>query len=264
MSKRLNDLIQQKRNNSEKLLSIFVTAGFPKKDETVEIILDLADAGVDFIELGIPFSDPVADGPVIQEASETALNNGIKLVDIIQIVKDVRLKSMIPIILMGYINPVYQYGFEKFFQDAAKADVDGFILPDWPIEESIEFIDRLKTLDLDLIYLIAPNTPQKRIAYIDRISTSFIYCVAYTGVTGRSGAIETMGSIDFLKKLNNTLSTPHLIGFGVKNKNDFNYYSQFADGAIVGSAFIKLLKESKISQRSQEIHKFIVALRGNV
>ncbi len=255
MSKRLNQLIQRKKENDEKNLSIFVTAGFPEKDATEEIIIQLAHAGADFIELGIPFSDPVADGPVIQQASQKALENGISLRDIIMIIEKIRKTTDIPIILMGYLNPVFQYGIEKFFKDASRAGADGFILPDWPIEESGRYKELLQSLDLDLIHLIAPNTAEIRIKEIDEISTSFVYCVAYTGVTGRAKRNES--SQYFLKKLNKLLKKPHLIGFGVKTREDFEYYGHFADGVIIGSAFINLLSETPKRDRMVMINRFI-------
>jgi tryptophan synthase alpha chain len=260
MSKRLNNLIAEKKSRSEKLLSIFVTAGFPEKEAAEDIIVNLDNSGADFIELGIPFSDPVADGPVIQQASDTALKNGITLRDIIKIITKVRKKSQIPIILMGYSNPVYQYGFESFFKDAAEAGADGFILPDLPIEESGRYQELLRSLDLDLIHLIAPNTSDERIREIDRISTSFVYCVAYTGVTGRDNGGDK--SQKFLEKLNALVRNPRLIGFGVKTGEDFAYYSRYADGVIVGSAFIRLLKETPKNERKTMIEKFIADLRN--
>ena len=260
MSKRLNDLINKKILQSRKLLSVFITAGFPEKDAAKDIVLQLDRAGVDFVELGIPFSDPVADGPVIQQASQTALENGIRLKDILESVREIRNVSDIPIILMGYLNPVFQYGLDDFFKDSAKAGADGFILPDWPIEESERYGDLLKTLDLDLIHLIAPNTDDERIKLIDNLSTSFIYCVAYTGVTGRTdGPGESQ---QFLEKLNRVLTKPHLIGFGVKNREDFMQYSKYADGVIIGSAFINMLKEAPAAERSARIEQFIKSIIG--
>jgi tryptophan synthase alpha chain len=259
MSKRLNEIIRRKKNNGQKLLSVFVTAGFPEKDATKDIIIQLDRSGVDFIELGIPFSDPVADGPVIQQASQKALNNGITLKKIIQIVAEIRKESQIPIILMGYLNPVYQYGFDAFFNYASRAGADGLILPDWPLEESAVYADTLKSLDLDLIHLIAPNTSKERIKQIDKSSTSFIYCVAYTGVTGRSGINSQ--SQAFINNLNTLLSKPHLIGFGVKSHNDFKYYGRFADGVIIGSAFINLLEKTIKNEREQMIARFVRSIK---
>jgi tryptophan synthase alpha chain len=260
MSKRLNEIIHRKIENGQKLLSVFVTAGFPEKDATKDIIIQLDRSGVDFIELGIPFSDPVADGPVIQQASQKALDNGITMKEILKIVVEIRKESQIPIILMGYLNPIFQYGFEAFFNDALQAGIDGLILPDWPLEESFFYADTLKSFDLDLIYLIAPNTSADRIKQIDDVSTSFIYCVAYTGITGRQK--RTKESQKFLNGLNAMLNKPHLIGFGVKSYDDFKYYGQYADGVIIGSAFITLLEKTPLKDRKSMIEQFVHNIRG--
>jgi len=260
MSKKLNQIIQSKKQRNEKYLSIFLTAGYPQKNDTVDIILNLAENGIDFIELGMPFSDPIADGPVIQKASDKALANGITLDYVLRIVKQVRKSCVIPIILMGYANPVFHRGFESFFHEAKDAGVDGLILPDWPHEESQIYLDKLQKADLDLIHLIAPNTPRKRIRQIDAISTSFIYCVAYTGVTGQDNK-PTPATIEFFQYLNHTLTHPWIIGFGVKNHRDFETYTRYADGVIIGSAFIKLLEEAPKEQRAAKIAAFIKSIR---
>jgi len=260
MSEKLNQIIQSKKQHHEKYLSIFLTAGYPEKNDTVDIILNLAANGVDFIELGMPFSDPIADGPVIQKASDQALANGVTLDDVLRIVKQVRKFSTIPIILMGYTNPVYHRGFEPFFDEAKGAGIDGLILPDWPHEESQIYLDILQKADLDLIHLIAPNTPYERIRQIDAISTSFIYCIAYTGVTGQDNK-PTPATIEFFERLNQTLTHPWIIGFGVKNHQDFETYTHYADGVIIGSAFIKLLEEAPKEQRADKITAFIKSIR---
>jgi len=260
MSEKLNQIIQSKKQQHEKYLSIFLTAGYPEKNDTVDIILNLAEDGIDFIELGMPFSDPIADGPIIQKASDKALANGITLEDVLRIVQQVRKFSTIPIILMGYTNPVYHRGFESFFEEAKGVGVDGLILPDWPYEESQIYLDTLQKVDLDLIHLIAPNTLQERIRQIDVISTSFIYCVAYTGVTGQDNQ-PTPATIEFFEYLNHTLTHPWIIGFGVKNHQDFVTYTRYADGVIIGSAFIKLLTDTPKEQRTGKIAAFIKSIR---
>ena len=261
MSQRLNNLLADKDKAGEKVLSIYVTAGFPEKNATTDIIFTLTENGVDFIELGMPFSDPIADGPVIQAASQKALNNGITMNEIFNIVKTVREKSDIPILLMGYTNPVFRYGLDAFIQKAATIKVDGFILPDWPLEESIDYIDQLKKYDLDLIHLIAPNTPKERIAQFDEKSTSFIYCVAYTGVTGLNSQI-TNETKSFLNHLKSNLKHPFIVGFGVKTKEDFKNYTQYANGVIVGTRFIQLLENTSIEKRRDAIVDFVKSLKG--
>ena len=261
MSQRLNKLIANKNAANKKLLSIYVTAGFPEKDATSEILLTLANSGVDFIELGMPFSDPIADGPVIQAASQKALDNGITMDEIFNVVKMVRQKSDIPILMMGYLNPVMRYGLNAFIEKAAEVKVDGFILPDWPLEESSEYIEQLRKKDLDLVHLIAPNTPHERISQFDQQSTSFIYCIAYTGVTGLSSQItdETKAFLNYLKS---NLKHPFIIGFGVKTHEDFVNYTQYANGVIVGTKFIQLLEGTSMDQRREAIGRFVGALRG--
>jgi len=260
MSTKLNRLLQRKKEHNEKYLSIFVTAGFPEKDDTVDIILNLAENGVDFIELGIPFSDPIADGPVIQKASDRALHNGVTLEHVLDIVKKVRQSAEIPILLMGYMNPVFRMGIDRFIQQANEAGVDGLILPDFPLEESQAYQPALQQADLDLIHLIAPNTPRERIRQIDQTSTSFIYCVAYTGVTGQDNK-PTRSTIEFFEHLNQTLRHPWIIGFGVKTHRDFLTYTQYSDGVIIGSAFIDLLEKTPVSARSLAIRSFIASIR---
>ena len=261
MSQRLNNFIADKNTAGEKLLSIYVTAGFPEKDATAEILLTLANNGVDFIELGMPFSDPIADGPVIQAASQKALDNGITMNDIFDVLKKVRQKSDIPILLMGYINPVMRYSLDEFIQKSAEVKVDGFILPDWPLEENREYIAQLKKNDLDLIHLIAPNTPKERIVQIDQNSTSFIYCVAYTGVTGQDSQITTK-TTEFLTHLKSSLTHPFIVGFGVKSHDDFLKYTKYANGVIVGTKFIRLLQDTHVDQRQEAIARFVADLRG--
>lgn len=261
MSQRLNNLLADKEKAGEKVLSIYVTAGFPEKDATNDIILTLIESGVDFIELGMPFSDPIADGPVIQAASQKALDNGITTNKIFNIIRNLRQKSDIPILLMGYTNPVFRYGWDTFIQKAAEVKVDGFILPDWPLEESIEYIEQLEKNDLDLIHLIAPNTPKNRIAQFDEKSTSFIYCVAYTGVTGLKSQI-TDETKAFLSHLKTNLKHPFIVGFGVKTNEDFKIYTQYADGVIVGTRFIQLLENTPREQRQDAIIDFVKSLRG--
>jgi tryptophan synthase alpha chain len=221
MSKRLNDLIKDKAGKDEKLLSIFITAGFPEIDSTKEIILALDEAGVDFIELGIPFSDPIADGPVIQKASERAIHN---------------------------------------IDQASASSVDGLIIPDWALEENQKYSDILKKHDLDIIHLLAPNTPPDRIKIINEVSSSFIYCVAYTGVTGQDNK-PTEKTSDFLKTIRKKLNHPLMIGFGIKNREDYLTYTNYADGVIIGSAFIRLLEKTNREERREAIDRFIKQIR---
>lgn len=260
MSKRLSNLIKDKTNKGEKLLSIFVTAGYPESDSTKEIILALDQAGVDFIELGIPFSDPIADGPVIQKASDKAIQNGVNLDIIFKMIEEIRRVSQIPIILMGYLNPINKMGIDTFIAKASDASVDGLIIPDWAIEENQKYSNGLRKHDLDIIHLIAPNTPRDRIKLINDISTSFIYCVAYTGVTGLDNK-PTEKTNDFLTTIGEELDHPLMIGFGIKTHQDYLTYTKYADGVIIGSAFIQILEKTEKSQRKEAINSFIRGIR---
>jgi tryptophan synthase alpha chain len=244
----------------EKLLSIFVTAGFPELDSTEDIILTLDKVGVDFIELGIPFSDPIADGPVIQKASDIAIRNGISLDKIFDMLQNIRKASSIPIILMGYLNPVHKMGIKSFIQRAQQVAIDGLILPDWNLEESTAYQTVLTDHDIDLIQLIAPNTAADRIRKITDLSRSFIYCVAYTGLTGQDKKI-TPQTVAFLKNLRRLTAQPLMVGFGVKNKQDFQTYTKYADGVIIGSEFINLLEKTPPDKRPSAIEKFIKNIR---
>ncbi len=257
---RLQNLLKTK---TEKLFSLFVTAGFPALDWTKEILAGCERAGVDFVELGIPFSDPIADGPVIQKASQVALQQGVTLQKVLEIVQEFRKQSDLPILLMGYLNPIYQMGIKSFLQACNQAGVDGLILPDWPLEESKNFFDDLKRLDLDLIHMIAPNTSLDRVKTIDSVSTAFVYCTAYTGVTGKNNR-PTKETETFLKHLQTTLNHPFLIGFGVRSFQNFSYYTQFANGVIVGSAFIEFLEKIKNkNELSPQIFDFVKNIRGH-
>jgi tryptophan synthase alpha chain len=260
LSYRLNHLIEKKRAESKKLLSVFLTAGYPRIEDTVDLVLNLAEARVDFIELGIPFSDPIADGPVIQKTSNIALKNGIQLEKILDMVSQIRRYSSIPLLLMGYLNPIHKMGIDKFIVAAHQVGADGLIIPDWPVEESSGYQSLLRENNLDLIHLIAPNTSFDRIKKIDTASTSFIYCVAYTGVTGKNNK-PAKTTIDFFALLQKTITHPFMIGFGIKSKEDFEMYTKYADGAIVGTAFLRFLGESSFGNRKEEVYAFINNLR---
>jgi tryptophan synthase alpha chain len=262
MSKRLTDLIQEKKNRDEKLLSIFITAGFPEKEDTTDIILSLDQAGVDFIELGIPFSDPIADGPVIQRASDRAIHNGVNIEYIFRIIEEIRKVSQIPIILMGYLNPINKTGLDHFITEASSYSVDGLIIPDWELNENQKHREILDKNDLDIIHLIAPNTPTERIKLINEVSSSFIYCVAYTGVTGQDNK-PTKRTDVFLQNIRQELNHPLMIGFGIKNHDDYVTYTKYADGVIIGSAFIQLLESTDTIIRKNVIRRFIKDIRGD-
>lgn len=258
MSK-LDKLFSKKKKD---VLSIFYTAGFPKLDDTVVIAKQLEKAGADIVEIGIPFSDPLADGPTIQASNKVALDNGMTVKLLLEQVKEIRKEVSIPIVLMGYLNPVLQYGIEKFCRDAAANGVDGLILPDLPLDEfKNEFEDLASSLGLNIIFLISPTTSEERIRRIDELSTGFVYAVSSSSTTGAKQGF-TADQESYFKKLNTmNLKNPFLIGFGISDHTTFSKACESASGAIVGSAFINLLKES--NNFEGDITNFVKNLTSN-
>ena len=254
---RITSLFNNKKKN---ILSVFYTAGFPKINDTVIIAQHLQKSGADIIEIGIPFSDPVADGPTIQESNKIALDNGMNLRLILDQVKEIRKSVDIPIILMGYLNPVMQYGIEKFCIDAVNAGVDGLILPDMPMEEyQHDYKDLFDSQGMSNTFLISPTTSEQRIRTIDSVSNGFIYAVAASSTTGAKGEFAKE-QIDYFKRLKAMkLSNPILIGFGISNHETFSVASSHGAGAIVGSAFVNLIKAS--TNLEKDIHDFVRSIK---
>jgi tryptophan synthase alpha chain len=226
----------------EKALALFITAGFPDLSSTVEFVPRLAEAGADLIEIGMPFSDPLADGPVIQMSSAIALKNGVTIATILNDVRAVRGSCDIPLVMMGYVNPILSYGVDRFFRDAAQAGVDGVILPELPLEESGRFAGQMKTNKLAQILLVTPTTPAERIRKIDAASEGFLYCVARTGVTGTGGKSAAGDYVARVKS--NAPKNPVMVGFGISTPDDARRAAEHADGVIVGSALIRILQKT--------------------
>jgi len=225
------------KERSEKLIP-FITAGFPNLDDTMNLVLTAEEAGADMIEIGMPFSDPLADGPIIQQASHVAINNGVTIRWILDTVSKIREKSDIPIALMGYINPLIKYGFEKFVSDCSTAGVDGLIIPDLPPEEAGEYICLSKANNISPILLVAPNTTNERIAEISRMAGDLIYCVAILGITGTEGS--TISKLkQYLQRVEAHSQCAYIVGFGIKERIDVIQINEVAHGAVVGSALIK-------------------------
>jgi tryptophan synthase alpha chain len=226
-------------SNKKNILSIYFTAGYPQLNDTVTIIKELDKAGVDLIEIGMPFSDPVADGPVIQRSSEIALRNGMSLNLLFNQLKKIREITDIPLILMGYVNPFFKYGFDRLLQICAETGIDGTIIPDLPVDEYLSSYARLyNEKNIYNIFLVSPQTSPERIKYLDSISKGFLYIVSTSSTTGAGGNAHHLDT-GYLKKL----VRPGLIGFGISDRASFDQACEWADGAIIGSAFIKALDE---------------------
>jgi tryptophan synthase alpha chain len=238
IEKRMNGL----RSRGEKGLGLFVTAGYPLRDSTPGLVEALEDGGADIIELGMPFSDPLADGPVIQNSSAESLSHGTTIGSILADVRRIRQGSEIPIVLMGYVNPILAYGEERFFAEAADAGVDGLILPEVPLEEYPRFAGPLRTHDLAGILLVTPASSSDRIEAIDARSSGFVYCVSATGVTGERKGRAPAEYLENVRR--NAKRNPVLVGFGVSSPDDARAYAPAVDGVIVGSALIRFLSTS--------------------
>lgn len=238
---RIQKLFSEKKKD---ILNIYCTAGFPQLNSTVEVLRALQKYGAEIIEIGMPYSDPLADGPVIQQSSMTALQNGMTIQKLFDQLKDLRNEIKVPAILMGYMNPVLQYGFEKFCEHASSLGIDGLILPDLPLYEfETEYKELIKKHSLDFIFLITPETSEERIRKIDELTTGFIYAVSSSSTTGNNKAIDQQENY-FLRLQKMNLKNPVLVGFGIKDKATFQSACKYSNGAIIGSAYINALQNA--------------------
>jgi tryptophan synthase alpha chain len=254
---RINQLFE---NRKKKILSVYFTAGFPELNSTLDIISELDNAGVDMIEIGMPFSDPVADGPVIQRSSEQALKNGMTLNLLFEQLSEIRKRTEIPLILMGYINPVFRFGVEKFLRKCSETGIDGTIIPDLPVDEFRESYEALfEKYNILNIFLVSPQTPVERIIWLDRISKGFLYIVSMAATTGGTNNLDK-SQISYFRKLDDlNLKTPRLTGFGISDKTSYNQACKYTDGVIIGSAFIRSLDD--ISPLQEKINRFVKTIR---
>lgn len=251
------DTLQTKRS---KALVTFISAGDPDLATTEEMIYLLEDAGADIIELGVPFSDPMADGPTIQLSSERALASGTTLHGILEVVKKVRVRSDIPIVLMGYLNPVHAYGYGSFCKEAAAAGVDGVLLVDMPPEESHDLTVPARQYGLDVIFLLTPTSDAARISVVDRIGSGFVYYVTVTGVTGARAAVS--GTLtEELTRVKQTVSLPIMAGFGISTPEQAAEVGQLADGVVVGSAIVKLFEQYSGEELKNRLHDYVTRLK---
>jgi tryptophan synthase alpha chain len=255
---RIEKLLHTKKQN---ILSIYFTAGYPELNHTISIIRVLDKSEVDMIEIGMPFSVPVADGPVIQRSSEKALHNGMTLTLLFEQIASVRKITDLPLILMGYINPVFKFGMENFLHKCQKTGIDGIIIPDLPVEEyRVSYEVLFEKYDIFNIFLISQQTPDDRITYLDSISKGFLYMVSTAATTGAIKNFEE-SQITYFKKVNDlNLKTPRLIGFGISNNKTFIQACNFANGAIIGSSFIRALDGN--GTLPENVHEFIRQIRG--
>lgn len=256
----MNRINQLFSNNPRNLLSIYFCAGSPSLEGTVEVIRTLEQKGVQMVEIGIPFSDPMADGPVIQQAATKALHNGMTLKKLFSQLADIRSQVTIPLILMGYLNPIMQYGFEKFCASCVEAGVDGMIIPDLPYADYIsdykEIADRH---DLKMIMLITPETSEERIRQIDAHTSGFIYMVSSAATTGAQQDFNEQKQAYFRRINAMNLQNPRLVGFGISNKATFEAATAHSSGAIIGSKFVQLLKSE--ATPAEAVDKLLEALK---
>lgn len=238
---RINKLFQLKSGN---ILSVYFTAGFPKLEDTLPTLKCLQANGVDLVEIGVPFSDPMADGLVIQNSSHAALQNGMSIRKLFDQLTGVRANIHIPLIMMGYLNPIIQFGFEAFCKECHRVGVDGMIVPDLPMADFLtEYKEIASRYELEFIFLITPETSEERIREIDSHTNGFIYMVSSAAVTGTQNSFDN--KVEYFNRINAmNLKNPRLIGFGISNKSTRDMVNRYSSGAIIGSAFIKALQET--------------------
>lgn len=247
---RIDQLFEKKKEN---ILSVYFTAGYPNPDDTLKVINTLEKHGVELLEIGVPFSDPMADGPVVQSSGNESLRNGMSVKKLFAQLKDVRTKASIPLVLMGYLNPIMQYGFENYCQQAAQCGIDGFIIPDLPFAEYIEsYKSTAEKYGIHMIMLITPETSEERIRLIDDNTSGFIYMVSSASVTGAKNAFSDENLAYFRRVNEMKLKNPRLIGFGISNKETFDAACKESSGAIIGSKFITLLNSEPTIEAAAE------------
>jgi tryptophan synthase alpha chain len=252
---RIEKVFKKLKAQNKKAFIPYIMAGDPSIEKTKEIVLMFEECGADIVELGVPFTDPLADGPTIQRAAERALKNGVTLKKVIALVRDLRRKTKIPLVLMTYYNPVFKYGEEIFIADAKDAGVDGVIIPDLPPDEAGEFTRLAKNADIASIFLLAPTSTDERIKKVARASTGFIYYVSITGITGAQllldGSIEK--SINGIRRITDK---PVAVGFGVSTPDEAKAVAGVSDGVVIGSAIVK-----KAQLSAEELREFLLKLR---
>lgn len=256
----MNRIDQLFKDKQENILSIYFTAGFPQLEDTRPVMKALEEAGADIIEIGVPYSDPVADGPTIQESNKVALDNGMSLKRLFSQLEGMRREVSIPVVLMGYLNPMMQYGMEAFCEKCQEVGVDGIIVPDLPMQQYLdEYKEMFDRYGLRNTFLISPQTSEKRIREIDEYSDGFIYMVSSHSITGAKSGI-TDAQVDYFKSVKAMeLKSPRLIGFGISDRKTFLEASSYSNGAIIGSAFIKVLQQAQ--NLEEDINTYIRGIK---
>lgn len=244
-------------NKNKEVLNVYFTAGYPELNSTISILKALQSNGADMVELGMPYSDPLADGPVIQASSSKALENGMTIATLFEQLKDLRKEIQLPILLMGYMNPILQYGFENFCKEASTVGIDGLILPDLPeYEFETEFGATIKKYGLDFVFLVTPETSEERIKKLDNLSSGFLYAVSSSATTGKDKDFNAVEQ--YLKRLASMhLKNPVMVGFGIKDKATFTSACLNANGAIIGTAFIQALSNREPDKIEETISTFL-------
>lgn len=248
----------------KKLLSAYLMPGFPRRDSTLRVLKSAEAAGVDFVELGIPFSDPLADGPVIQKAAQTAIGNGITPMNILSVVKEFRGGSQLPIILMGYVNSFLNGIGEDFAVRLRDAGADGVIIPDLSLEESEKFKEDIVAAGLSIVFLVAPTSGDDRIAQVDHATTDFSYCVSVTGVTGARKNLVSGEVTEFLQRVRSIASKPFVVGFGISTPETAHDISRFSDGIVVGSALLQAISRASSGKEGESAFEFLKSLRAAI
>lgn len=248
---RISQLFARCRDTNEPALIAYITAGDPSLDRTISLVEAMERGGADLIELGVPFSDPVADGPVIMRATERALANGASVAGVLQVARKIREHSQIPILLFSYLNPLLRYGFEKLAADAVAAGVDGILMTDVSVEEAGKFVPAVRAAGLDTVFLAAPTSTPERLKRIAEYSSGFIYLVSRTGVTGVQDQVAGSAA-ELVANMRKVTDLPLAVGFGIAKAADAGAVAQIADGVVVGSAFVKIIENAAGSPQLEE------------
>ena len=259
-SSRIGHLFETCQSNNRKAFIAYLTAGDPHPDQTAGLVLALERGGADLIELGVPFSDPIADGPVIQRASERALRAGTKLKHLLEIAREVRRSSQIPLLLFSYLNPLMKYGFEKLAHDAAEAGIDGVLLTDLCIEEAAAPVEQLRKHGLDTIFLAAPTSTDRRLKLIAERASGFIYLVSRTGITGEQQSLSDAVA-PLVKRMRDLSNLPLAVGFGISTPDQVRQVAAIAEGVVVGSAIVRFIeKHSSSASLPVEVEHYVRGL----